>query len=93
MSVGKPTPRFLPTLTEVFYPVASVPAPELTSELLVERLLQRVAPTVEAQLRETLKSLVQEQMRLLEPRFQQEIESAIKQAVAIEMSKIDASRF
>lgn len=93
MSVGKPTPRFLPTLTEVVYPVASAPAPEFTIELLVERLLQRVAPTVEAQLRETLKSLAQEQMRLLEPRFQQEIESAVKQAVAIEMSKIDASRF
>jgi hypothetical protein len=53
--------------------------------------LQRVAPTVEAQLRETLRSLVQEQMRLLEPRFQQEIESAVKRAVAIEMRKIETS--
>ena len=91
MSVGKPAPRFLPTLTEVVYPVATVVAPELTSDLLVERLLQRVAPTVEAQLRETLRSLVQEQMRLLEPRFQQEIESAVKRAVAIEMRKIETS--
>jgi hypothetical protein len=91
MSVGKPAPRFLPTLTEVVYPVATVAAPELTSELLVERLLQRVAPTVEAQLRETLRSLVQEQMRLLEPRFQQEIESAVTRAVAIEMRKIETS--
>lgn len=91
MSIGKPAPRFLPTLTEVVYPVATVVAPELTSELLVERLLQRVAPTVEAQLRETLRSLVQEQMRLLEPRFQQEIESAVKRAVAIEMHKIETS--
>jgi hypothetical protein len=91
MSVGKPAPRFLPTLTEVVYPVATVVAPELTSDLLVERLLQRVAPTVEAQLRETLRSLVQEQMRLLEPRFQQEIESAVERAVAIEMRKIETS--
>jgi hypothetical protein len=93
MSVGKPAPRFLPTLTEVVHPAATVVTPELTSELLVERLLLRVAPTVEAQLRETLKSLVQEQMRLLEPRFQQEIESAVKRAVAIEMDNIKTPGF
>ena len=52
MSTKRPAPRFLPTLTEVVHPLASSVEPVMNSELLVERLLQRVAPAVEAQLRE-----------------------------------------
>jgi len=91
MSVGKPATRFLPTLTEIVHPAPPAVAAELPQELLVQRLMQRVAPTVEAQLHETLRLLVQEQIRLLQPRIEQEIESAVKCAVAIEMKKIDPS--
>jgi len=60
--------------------------------VLVERLLQRVAPAVEAQLRETLRVLIQEQILLLTPRFQQEIETAVRQAVAGAMAEVEISR-
>lgn len=92
MSTKKPAPRFLPTLTEVVHPLASSVEPVMNSELLVERLLQRVAPAVEAQLRETLRVLIQEQILLLAPRFQQEIESAVRQAVAGAMAEVEISR-
>lgn len=92
MSTGKPAPRFLPTLTEVVRPTASPVAAVMDGELLVERLLQRVAPAVENQLRETLKVLIQEQMRLLAPRFQQEIEAAVRQAVVKAMAELGHPR-
>lgn len=92
MSIKKPAPRFLPTLTEVVHPLASSVEPVMNSELLVERLLQRVAPAVEAQLRETLRVLIQEQILLLAPRFQQEIETAVRQAVAGAMAEVEISR-
>ncbi|MDO8698892.1 MAG: hypothetical protein Q7J75_00440 [Rhodoferax sp.] len=92
MSIKKPAPRFLPTLTEVVHPLASSVEPVMNSELLVERLLQRVAPAVEAQLRETLRVLIQEQILLLTPRFQQEIETAVRQAVAGAMAEVEISR-
>lgn len=92
MSIKKPAPRFLPTLTEVVHPLASSAEPLMNNELLVERLLQRVAPAVEAQLRETLRVLIQEQILLLAPRFQQEIETAVRQAVAGAMAEIEISR-
>ena len=90
MSIRKPAPRFLPTLTEVVHPLASPAAvPVMNNELLAERLLQRVAPAVEDQLRETLKALIQEQILLLAPRFQQEIETAVKRAVAGAMAEVE----
>lgn len=92
MSTKKPAPRFLPTLTEVVHPLASSVEPVMNSELLVERLLQRVAPAVEAQLRETLRVLIQEQIQLLAPRFQQEIETAVRQAVAGAMAEVEIFR-
>lgn len=92
MSTKKPAPRFLPTLTEVVHPLAASVEPVMNSELLVERLLQRVAPAVEAQLRETLRVLIQEQILLLAPRFQQEIETAVRQAVAGAMAEFEISR-
>jgi hypothetical protein len=92
MSTKRPAPRFLPTLTEVVHPLASSVEPVMNSELLVERLLQRVAPAVEAQLRETLRVLIQEQILLLAPRFQQEIETAVRQAVAGAMAEVEISR-
>lgn len=85
MSVGKPAPRFLPTLTEVIRPAKSVVRAEASVES-VENMLQRVVPAVQAQLRETVTLLVQEHARLLEARLQQEIELAVKRAIALEIA-------
>lgn len=90
MTIGKPAPRFLPTLTEVVHPVAPSTQEATSSDVLVERLLQRVVPSVEAHLRELLKTIVQEQMELLAPRVKQEVETAVRAAVAKEMQRPDS---
>ncbi len=82
MSMPKKTKRSVPTLTEVVHPSAPQLALAIDRELLIENLLQRVAPTVEHQLREVLQRQLQEQMRLLLPQLQLEMESFVRQTVA-----------
>lgn len=81
MPVGKSTPRFLPTLTEVVHPVAPSSGPVVDRELLIEGILQRVAPVVEAQLKERLQLLVREHMDAIFSQLHAEMESAIRDAV------------
>ena len=84
--------RFVPTLTEIVHPDDFESADMLGQQQLADRLLQRIMPKVEAQLRATLQTLVQEQMRMLEPRLQQAVEMAARQAIAMAVSdELDVS--
>ena len=68
MSSASQSPfRFVPTLTEIVRPNDFAATEMLEQQQLTDRLLQRIMPKVEAQLRATLQTLVQEQMRMLEP--------------------------
>jgi hypothetical protein len=91
----KNLPRFLPTLTEVVRPGEAVASEEGTvlpqqtaasrmpaAEELVERVMQRLAPTLETKLRAVVTSLVQEQISALEPYLWQEVDQALRQTVA-----------
>ncbi|MDP1656023.1 hypothetical protein [Hydrogenophaga sp.] len=88
----KNLPRFLPTLTEVVRPVATgtetTPSPQTTTspmpaaEALVERVMQRLTPTLETRLRAVVTALVQEQVSALEPYLWQEVDQALRQQVA-----------
>lgn len=74
--------RFVPTLTEIVRPQDFDTTDQLEQQQLADRLLQRIMPKVEAQLRNSIQMLVQDQMRLLEPRLQQAVELATRQAIA-----------
>jgi len=49
---------------------------------LVERVMQRLAPTLETKLRAVVTSLVQEQISAMEPYLWQEVDQALRQNVA-----------
>ncbi|MBI3532605.1 MAG: hypothetical protein HY068_09095 [Burkholderiales bacterium] len=49
---------------------------------LVERVMQRLAPTLETKLRAVVTSLVQEQISAMEPYLWQEVDQALRQTVA-----------
>ena len=74
--------RFVPTLTEIVRPNDFETTDQLEQQQLADRLLQRIMPKVEAQLRNSIQALVQDQLRLLEPRLQQAVELATRQAIA-----------
>ena len=83
MSSSSPSSfRFVPTLTEIVRPSDFAATEILEQQQLTERLLQRIMPKVEAQLRSSLQTLVQEHLRMLEPRLQQAVELAARQAIA-----------
>ena len=93
MSSASQSPfRFVPTLTEIVRPNDFAATEMLEQQQLTDRLLQGIMPKVEAQLRATLQTLVQEQMRMLEPRLQQAVEMAARQAIAMAVSdELDVS--
>lgn len=88
----KNLPRFLPTLTEVVRPVTTgtettppsqtTTSPMPAAEALVERVMQRLTPTLETRLRAVVTALVQEQVSALEPYLWQEVDQALRQQVA-----------
>lgn len=97
----KNLPRFLPTLTEVVKPgdaaaaasgeAAPVRPPMPTAEELVERVMQRLAPTLEIRLRAVMTALVQEQVSAMEPYLWQEVDQALRQTVTAAVAQeIDA---
>lgn len=97
----KNLPRFLPTLTEVVKPgdaaaaasgeAAPVLPPMPTAEELVERVMQRLAPTLEIRLRAVMTALVQEQVSAMEPYLWQEVDQALRQTVTAAVAQeIDA---
>lgn len=88
MSSGsQPSLRFVPTLTEIVQPSDFATTELLGHQQLTERVLQRIMPMVEAQLRASLHTLVQDHLRLLEPRLQQAVELAARQAIATALAE------
>jgi uncharacterized protein (DUF4415 family) len=80
-------PRFVPTLTEVVRPGAggaepTPPAPAVSQEQIVQRVMQRVDASLERRLREALAAAIVEHTRTLGPIVQDEIEAVVRQAVA-----------
>lgn len=84
MRAPKPTPRFLPTLTEVVQPPNPPEQPSqapIDTDAMVAKVMQAVAPHIENQLRELVSDLVQEQLRELSPRIQHDLEQMVRAAV------------
>lgn len=82
MQPAKHAKRYLPTLTEIVHPHAASVVPVVGSEQMVERVMQRVLPAVEAELRDMLHRQAQEQVRVLMPQLQQEIEALVRRELA-----------
>lgn len=98
----KRPPRFIPTLTEVVVPTdAAAPAVVRKQEPVrsrksaartpvadevVERVMQRLEPLLERQLRELIAPVVQQQLDMLEQRLAQDIRQVVHQAVAKAMA-------
>lgn len=84
MRTSKPTPRFLPTLTEVVHPPnppEPPPQASIDTDAMVAKVMQAVSPHIESQLRELVSDLVQEQLRELAPRIQHDLEQMVRAAV------------
>lgn len=80
---GRTPPRYVPTLTEVVKGApAAAPAPALSEEQLVQRVMQRIDLTLERRLREAIAAKVLEHTRELGPALREEIESVVRQTVA-----------
>lgn len=82
MTSSRPPTRFLPTLTEVVRPGATVVGESLSQDALVARVLQRVVPLVEARVRAQAEVLVQESLKLLAAQLQQDVQLAVRQTLA-----------
>ena len=91
MSRSIPPQRFVPTLTEVVQPAATVlsgagttPAAldhQRLQEQMVHRVMQRVDLTLDRLLRETVGRLVLEHTQALAPSLRDEIEIVVRQSV------------
>lgn len=84
-ALSKKLMRSLPTLTEV---VEAPPLTEVTPEssspeedALVERVLQRLELTLDAQVQKVVADALQEQMKELAPRIRQRVDNAVRKAV------------
>lgn len=80
-------PRFVPTLTEVVSTAdgqqgTGTPAPVVSQEQLVQRVMQRVDLGLERRLRESIATIVLEQTRTLGPLLREEIEMVVRESVA-----------
>ena len=82
MTNSKPPHRFVPTLTEVVHPGPLPVAPPMDCERLAEQVMQSIKPRLEHQLRAALQAQVEEQMRVAATQWQQDIEDAVRVAVA-----------
>jgi hypothetical protein len=87
----RPT-RFLPTLTEIVMPDAipmTDPAGHDVAVVADPQLVQRISELVQSRLRETIAALIQEQVSLLEPKIQSEMNALVRAEVdlAIQQSK------
>jgi hypothetical protein len=95
--------RSLPTLTEVVAapPPVAAPQPAATSsaagpasaeDALVERVLQRLEGTLDAQIRQAVAEALEVQMKDLAPRIRQRVDSAVRKALAGELKSESTSR-
>jgi len=81
-ALSKKLLRTLPTLTEV----VDVPAQPMAAsgdfeEALIERVLQRLELTLDAQVQKVVADALQEQMKDLAPRIRQRVDNAVRKAV------------
>jgi hypothetical protein len=74
-------PRYLPTLTEVVSPGKCM-TPMLDTEALIDRVMQRLTPLIQTQLSAVMNSLVQQEIRQMEPRLLREVEQMARETVA-----------
>jgi hypothetical protein len=90
MRTPKPTPRFLPTLTEVVQPppppphgefAQARPQPEIDADAMVDQVMRAVAPLVQAQLRDMVSKLVESQLQEMTPRIEQDLATMVRLAV------------
>ncbi len=74
--------RTLPTLTEVVdVPAQPTAASGDFEEALIERVLQRLELTLDAQVQKVVADALQEQMKDLAPRIRQRVDNAVRKAV------------
>ena len=83
-------PRFVPTLTEVVnLPLSSTLTPSNenpkdstdTKQDLADRIIERLMPVMQIKLREIVALVIHEEIRAMEPRLMQEVESMVRQTV------------
>ena len=81
---SKTPPRFVPTLTEVVHsgPAPLSPAPGVTQEQLVQRVLQKVELVLDRRVRETIATAILEQTNLLTPILHERLDALVRQLVA-----------
>lgn len=81
---GKTPPRYVPTLTEVVHsgPAPLAPAPGISQEQLVQRVLQRVELVLDRRVRETIATAILEQTNQLMPLVHERLEALVRQLVA-----------
>ena len=81
---SKTPPRFVPTLTEVVHsgPAPLSPAPGITQEQLVQRVLQKVELVLDRRVRETIATAILEQTNLLTPILHERLDALVRQLVA-----------
>lgn len=76
-------PRFVPTLTEVVAaPTRNAPAPALSEQQLVHRVMQRVDLTLDRRLREAIATVVLEHTRTLGPELRAQVEEVVRDVVS-----------
>lgn len=74
-------PRYLPTLTEVVTPGrGNMAVPD--TEAIIERIMKQLEPFIQIQLCEVIATLVQQEIREMEPRLLREVEQMARQTVA-----------
>lgn len=95
MSVSKPVPRFVPTLTEVVRPgqplSPSQPTP-IDPAQLAEQVLKIVKPKLEQQLRASLQTVIEQHLRSATPRIRAELQEAIQVAVAESIAGLNQTK-
>ncbi|MEZ0306672.1 MAG: hypothetical protein ACAH21_02025 [Ramlibacter sp.] len=78
-------PRYVPTLTEVVKS-SGEPRPastgDLSQDLVIRRVMQRIDLTLERKLREAIAATVIEQTRSIAPMLRDEIELVVRETVA-----------
>lgn len=91
---GKTPPRYVPTLTEVVHsgPVPLAPAPGLSQEQLVQRVLQRVELVLDRRVRETIATAILEQTNQLMPLVHERLEVLVRQLVAEAIAEENGTR-
>ena len=92
MPDNKVVPRFVPTLTEVIQPGQPTAISAVDPKWLAEQVLQTVKPKLEQQLRASLQVLIEQQMRASAPQLQQDMEDAIRVAVAQTLARVIKTR-